>query len=208
LTRRGFLTGALAGAAALRCGGAGRRDVDDAHPVTPAAAPTPAAGTEEPLVCVATEDNIEGPFFKAGAPHRAVLVDDSDPGKRLTVTGRVVDARCQPLAGAVIDVWQADASGAYDNRGFRFRGVMKTGDDGLYRLETIVPGRYRDGSLYRPSHIHVKLRATGVDTLTTQLYFEGDPQNGADPFIRESLIMALEESGDGALASSFDFVLG
>lgn len=153
-----------------------------------------------------TAANIEGPFYKKGAPHRAVLATDKDRGERLVVTGTVRDDACDPIAGAEMEIWQADATGAYDNDGFRFRGTLITDKHGLWELHSITPGRYLNGDRYRPAHIHVKLHAPGHRALTTQLYFKGDPYNDGDPFIVESLVMAHEKRGDVRRAS-FDFVL-
>jgi protocatechuate 3,4-dioxygenase beta subunit len=180
----------------------------DARPVL---APTPAVddGDDDlpaPAVCAATADNIEGPFWKPGAPHRAVLASDRDDGERLVLSGVVRSTGCAPLAGAELDLWHADARGGYDNDGFRFRGKLVTGADGRWQVSTIVPGRYLNGRRYRPAHIHVKLRADGHRALTTQLYFAGDPYNDGDPFIVPSLIMAHRVER-GARRAGHDLVL-
>jgi protocatechuate 3,4-dioxygenase beta subunit len=70
----------------------------------------------------------------------------------------------------------------------------------------LVPGRYLNGRRYRPTHVHVKLRAERHRALTTQLYFAGDPYNQGDDFIVSSLIMAHERVGD-VRPAAFDFVL-
>jgi protocatechuate 3,4-dioxygenase beta subunit len=173
--------------------------------------PTPQAddgGVLPPLpsACAPTADNIEGPFFKPGAPHRSVLVSPDDAGERLLVLGTVMSTDCRPLSGVEMDIWQADARGGYDLEGFRHRGRLCTQDGGAFQLATIVPGRYLNGRRYRPAHIHVKLRAPGHRPLTTQLYFAGDPYNQGDDFIVPSLIMAPLRTGTGSLAR-FDFVL-
>jgi protocatechuate 3,4-dioxygenase beta subunit len=157
--------------------------------------------------CAVTESDIEGPFYTPGAPGRSVLVTPDMPGTRLSVNGRVLDPNCEPLAGATIDVWQADASGAYDSAGFVLRGVMTTDADGMFELHTIIPGHYLNGSTYRPAHIHVKASAPGYRPLTTQLYFEGDPYNEGDPWIRDSLIMALDDAAEGGKLARYDIVL-
>jgi protocatechuate 3,4-dioxygenase beta subunit len=154
----------------------------------------------------ATADNLEGPFYKAGAPHRAVLANARDKGTPLVLTGIVQSTACKPLAKAELDIWHADASGAYDNDGFKFRGALTTDAQGRWQLRTIVPGRYLNGRTYRPAHIHVKVRAKGHDELTTQLYFDGDPYNADDPFIVESLIMKTE-TAKGVRRGRFDFVI-
>jgi protocatechuate 3,4-dioxygenase beta subunit len=150
----------------------------------------------------ATADNIEGPFYRPGAPHRAVLVRDGDRGDRFVVSGVVQSTDCHPIAGAEMEIWQADARGDYDNAGFHFRGALTTDAHGRWELHTIVPGRYLNGDRYRPSHIHVKLHAGGYKPLTTQLYFAGDPYNDGDPFIVPSLVMQHAHG-----RATFDFVL-
>ena len=70
-----------------------------------------------------------------------------------------------------------------------------SGSDGSYSFKTIIPGHYLNGSQYRPAHIHVTVTAAGHKSLTTQLYFEGDPYNSIDPFIEDSLIMPPDEPG-------------
>jgi protocatechuate 3,4-dioxygenase beta subunit len=169
--------------------------IDEAHDMPPAVA-----------VCQPTADNIEGPFFKAGAPSRSVLVSPGDAGERLQVSGSVLSTDCRPLSGAEMDIWQADATGTYDLEGFRYRGRLRTAEDGSFAIDTIVPGRYLNGSRYRPAHIHIKLHAPGRRPLTTQLYFPGDPYNQGDPFIHRSLIMETRRTG-ALTAALFDFVL-
>jgi protocatechuate 3,4-dioxygenase beta subunit len=171
--------------------------VDDDAPTTP----FPTAP-----VCEATADNIEGPFYKAGAPSRARFVADRDAGERLVLAGTVRGTTCDPLANATLDIWHADARGGYDNDGWGLRGTLVSDALGRFRLDTIVPGRYLNGKRYRPSHIHVKVRAKGYQELTTQLYFEGDPYIEGDPFVVSSLIMAHRKDGS-ARRAMFDFVV-
>jgi protocatechuate 3,4-dioxygenase beta subunit len=171
-------------------------DEDDMPPVVAAS-----ACTADP-----TAKNIEGPFYKKGAPYRSVLVQPDDPGERLLLTGTLRSTTCAPIGGATIDVWQASAAGDYDLDGFRFRGELTTDAKGRWELHSIVPGRYLNGDRYRPAHIHIKVRARGFALLTTQLYFAGDPYNDGDPFIDRSLIMqhAIE---NGVRRARFDFVI-
>ena len=198
MRRRDFLRTGAAALAWAGCGGDGSSDGPDGGPL-----PDGAAG------CATTASNIEGPFYTPGAPGRMVLADDSVPGQRLRISGRVLSAAdgCTPLAGASLDVWQADSEGAYDGEGFQLRGVLETADDGSYEITTIVPGHYLNGSSFRPAHVHVKASAPGRSLLTTQLYFAGDPYNEGDPFIAPSLIMPVEEQADGSIACRFDFVI-
>lgn len=156
--------------------------------------------------CPATADNIEGPFYKAGAPSRATFVTDRDAGERLVLTGTVLGTTCKPLANAILDVWHADARGGYDNDGWGLRGTLATDAQGRFAIRTLIPGRYLNGKRFRPSHIHVKIRAKGHQELTTQLYFEGDPYIEGDPFVVSSLIMPHRKDGN-ARRASFDFVV-
>lgn len=164
---------------------------------------TTLAATEE---SPETEDNMEGPFYRAGAPVRSVLRENGMTGTPLTVAGRVFDTHGRPLKGALLDVWHADNTGEYDNKGFRLRGRIYTDEDGRYTLRTIKPLAYGEPNDKRPSHIHVKVSSGASHVLTTQLYFKGDPWNRRDQAVRPSLIMAPREEADG-LAARFDFVL-
>ncbi|MCB9662202.1 MAG: intradiol ring-cleavage dioxygenase [Sandaracinaceae bacterium] len=154
-----------------------------------------------------TEDNIEGPFFRAGAPARTDLVVPDEAGVRVVLGGRVLDSSCRPIPGAVIEVWHADDAGDYDLAGFAHRGVLRCDAAGRYQLHTIVPGHYRVGSGFRPAHIHLEVHGRGHQSLTTQLYFPGDPHNERDPFIRSSLILDDLVSAEGALRGHFDITL-
>ncbi len=165
------------------------------------------ASPDERGRCALTADNIEGPFFRAGAPRRAVLADATTKGTKLTLSGRVLDARCRPIPEARIEIWHADHAGAYDNDGFGFRATVDCDEHGAYALQSIIPGRYLNGDRYRPAHLHLKLSAPKARPLTTQLYFAGDPYNAGDPFIRKSLIMSLSDTPWGK-AASYDIVLG
>ncbi len=123
-------------------------------------------------------------------------------GTRLVVTGRILAAGCKPVASALLDFWQADASGVYDLSGYRLRGHQLADSDGRYSLETIVPGEYPG----RTAHIHVKVQAPGQRELTTQLYFPGEARNQQDSIFSPALLMAVRDSAGGK-AATFDFVL-
>ena len=104
-----------------------------------------------------TVSQTEGPYFKTNSPERSALVTDSTQGTLLTVTGQVLAADGTPVANALLDFWQADASGAYDNSGYTLRGHQYTDENGNYTLTTVVPGLYPG----RTRHIHVKVQAPG-----------------------------------------------
>ena len=169
----------------------------------------------------ATEDNILGPFHRGGAPYRAKISPPLAHGKVLLVRGRVwaLDTR-RPLAGAVLDVWQANSTGRYDNDDprnppkegiFVYRARLLTDENGYYEYETIHPGAYRIGpDRWRPSHIHYLVRADGYRKLVTQLYFAGDARNETDDFIKPSLIVDFQQHKTDAGTyehGTFDIVL-
>src|SRR5712692_2457087 len=68
----------------------------------------------------------DGPYFKPSSPQRADLIEPGMAGRPLDVSGFVVSRACRPVARALIDVWQADDTGLYDNQGFRLRGHLFT----------------------------------------------------------------------------------
>ncbi len=139
-------------------------------------------------------DGVElGPFFRPNAPRRVSLSDPGDAGEPLAVEGRIVGAdRCQPLEGALIEVWQANATGHYDiaRRGqddtpYHLRVLLQAGSGGNYAFDTVVPGQYAQ----RAKHIHFFVHAKGYEPLATQLYFAGDDRNETDRLMRKSLIV-------------------
>lgn len=145
-----------------------------------------------------TPEQTEGPFFTPNSPERASLLDPGMAGVSLTVSGLVLTTACQPVAGAMLDFWQADDAGEYDNEGYTLRGHQFAGDDGAFRLETITPGLYPG----RTRHIHVKVQAPNQPVLTTQLYFPDEPRNAEDGIFADALLMDV--NGPNA---TFTFVL-
>uniref|UniRef100_UPI003FA55B15 dioxygenase family protein n=1 Tax=Bosea sp. (in: a-proteobacteria) TaxID=1871050 RepID=UPI003FA55B15 len=83
----------------------------------------------------ATPRQTEGPYFTPSSPERADLREDGT-GTLLVLSGFVLTRQCRPLPGALLDFWQADPSGQYDNRGFRFRGHLFADQQGRYQLIT------------------------------------------------------------------------
>lgn len=174
-----------------------------AAPADAVLAPTPACAADDDDV---TPAQTEGPYFTRNSPERTSLLEPGTAGTRLLLTGRVLGTDCRPVSRALVDFWQADDRGAYDNAGYRFRGHQFTDDAGQYRLETVVPGLYPG----RTRHIHVKVQAPSRPVLTTQLYFPDEPRNARDSIFRPELLVSLQAPGastpDGRLGS-FDFVL-
>lgn len=154
----------------------------------------------------------------------------SATGVVVSIFGRVLDQTGKPLAGALIDVWQANANGRYAHTADRhntaeldayFQGwaQLRSDQSGAYQLKTIIPGAYpvsRDWS--RPPHIHFKVNMTGYRELTTQMYFSGQPLNDDDRILnglsetqRRQVIVPLREMANGSADSlqqgQFDIVI-
>ena len=162
-------------------------------------AATPACADDDEETVAQTE----GPYFTPRSPRRRVLRTRGMKGTPFLLTGRVLTTRCRPVPNALLDFWQADAAGIYDNRGYRLRGHQRTDARGRYRLETVVPGLYPG----RTRHIHVKAQAPRRPVLTTQLYFRGERANARDGiFVPELLVRNLRKA-NGRWTASFDFVL-
>jgi protocatechuate 3,4-dioxygenase beta subunit len=184
-------------------GGAGPTTA--ASPATTAGA---AAGTLAPTPACDDGDDptpaqTEGPYFTPDSPRRASLLEPGMAGQRLVVAGTVLTTDCRPVKAALLDFWQADDAGEYDNQGYRLRGHQFSDADGTWRLETVVPGLYTG----RTRHIHVKVQAPDGPVLTTQLYFPGEPANERDGIFSPELLLGdVHDRGDRR-AASFTFVL-
>ncbi len=181
---------------------------------------------------VRTPSQTEGPFY----PDRLPLDTDNDliiVSKNITpavgtitqMSGRITDAKGEPVKGAVIEIWQVDNTGAYihtrDSRSrsrdtnFQGYGRFETASTGEYRFRTIKPVAYPG----RTPHIHVKVSKGDRELLTTQCYIQGEPQNDRDGVLsgirdarqRASVIVPftpIKDSKIGELAAKFDIVLG
>lgn len=193
----------LAGCAASQSTATPANTAQPAASTVPSSAlPTSAAATcTSPAT--ATIAQTEGPYFKAGSPEKSALVEAGMSGTALTFSGTVVDTSCNPIAGAIVDIWQADASGTYDNAGYRLRGHVATDANGTFTFQTIIPGEYPG----RTEHIHVKVTPSGGATLTTQMYFPGVTANDGDGIYSPTLLLSMTPAGDGYLGT-FTFVLG
>lgn len=169
--------------------------------------------------CETTGSDVEGPFFEEGAPERKKIAPDDEPGRRIVIEGTVYESDCRtPVPGAVLDVWHASEEGDYydASENYRLRGQLKSASDGSYQIRTIKPGRYRSAGGLRPAHVHFTISSPQFEPLTTQMYFEGDPQLQNDPCgvcnsSDSSLIVefsAERRNGDEMLVGIFDIVLG
>jgi protocatechuate 3,4-dioxygenase alpha subunit len=165
-----------------------------------------------------------GPFFDFGLviPNGEVVAEPAAAGLHITIEGVVRDAAGNPLPDALIEVWQADASGKYRNPAERHNtstdpafdgfGRVATDDGGKFLFKTVMPGRVPgpDGRLQAP-HVAVGVLARGIQTrLITRIYFEGQPSNGEDavlslvPAARRGTLLAKRVD---ATRYRFDIVL-
>jgi protocatechuate 3,4-dioxygenase, beta subunit len=181
---------------------------------------------------VRTPAQTEGPFYPDQLPldkdNDLIIVNNSltpAVGQITNLTGRILDAKGEPVKSAVVEIWQVDNNGAYlhsrdPNRAkrdanFQGYGRFETASKGEYRFRTIKPVPYPG----RTPHIHFKVRKGNRELLTTQCYVKGHPQNERDGIYmgirdakaRESVTIAfvpVEGSRTGELTARFDIVLG
>jgi protocatechuate 3,4-dioxygenase beta subunit len=181
---------------------------------------------------VRTPRQTEGPFY----PNKLPLDTDNDlliindaitpaVGEVTYLSGRVLDAKGDPIRNALVEIWQVDGNGAYlhtgtgnrDKRDVNFQGFGRflTGSTGEYYFRTIKPVKYPG----RTPHIHYKIKKGEKELLTTQCYVKGDPNNDRDgiyrnirdPKARESVTVdfaPIKDAKHGELAARFDIVLG
>ncbi len=125
----------------------------------------------------------QGPFYLANAPTivNTQLAQLTEPGTRLIISGIIQTLDCSAvIPNTLLDIWHANDAGAYDTGGNNLRGKTLSNAQGFYVFETILPGKYLNGALYRPSHIHFKITTPGFPAFITQLYFQGDTDIPAD----------------------------
>ncbi|SDP16903.1 catechol 1,2-dioxygenase [Paenibacillus sp. yr247] len=166
----------------------------------------------------ATANSVEGPLYRNEAPlmHTpANICPEYSGGDILFMSGRILsfeDGR--PLAHAVLDVWQTNEHGIYENEDpdqpdFNLRGRILSDENGKFEFRTIVPAPYEIGKTgpvgdlmkaigrhsWRPAHIHFKVSADGQRTFTTQLFIPNDPWIDSDSIgaVKESLILSIEK---------------
>lgn len=184
---------------------------------------------------VRTPAQTEGPFYPDKLPldtdNDLIIVNDNVTpavGEVTYVSGRILDARGEPIRGALVEIWQCDINGNYRHSlganpekqteldpNFQSFGRFLTGTSGEYLFRTIKPAPYPG----RTPHIHYAVKIKGEPKFTTQCYIKGHPQNERDGVLRairdarqrESVIVPFEPlkgSKAGELAAKFDIVLG
>lgn len=189
---------------------------------------TVAMNNDKPAGC--TEATVFGPFYVEGAPVHDLGEDVAHgaPGVPCAVSGTVRGVDGEPVPGAEIHVWQADAEGKYDvqHEGLehlRARGVLQADGQGRYHFRSILAEAYPipdDGPVgdmlkatrrhpWRPAHLHFMIRAPGYETLITHVFRNGDPYLDSDAVfgVRQSLIADWVQQPDGSYRVDYDFVL-
>jgi protocatechuate 3,4-dioxygenase beta subunit len=146
-----------------------------------------------------TPDQILGPFYPLSElPRTSDLTrvpgrSGRAEGLVIIVMGRVLNLSGQPVRDAKVEVWQANTHGRYTHPSdpnpapidpnFEGSAVLTTDSEGRYRFKTIKPAAYPAGpNRMRPAHIHFQVSGR-QDKIVTQMYFENDPYNNADPFL-------------------------
>ncbi|WP_315709939.1 catechol 1,2-dioxygenase [Brenneria uluponensis] len=175
-----------------------------------------------------TPRTIEGPLYVANAPLSdgfARMDDGKEAGETMWLHGQIKDADGQVVAGAIVDIWHANALGNYSffdksQSKFNLRRRVKTDANGGYAVRSILPSGYGcppDGPTqallnqlgrhgHRPAHIHFFVSAPGYKHLTTQINLNGD-QYLWDDFAfatREELIADPIKITDPSLAAQRD----
>lgn len=188
---------------------------------------------------IATEDregsvgSIEGPYYVENAPELgsagAPPMREGEPGTPLHFFGQVRTVAGEPVQGAVVDFWQADADGLYSHFApgipeWNLRARFTTDAEGNFAIDTVHPSPYEipiDGATgillaaagwhaWRPEHLHIRVSAEGYHTITTQLYFEGSDHVEDDiaMAVKDELILAPTATDDGRGEQvRYDFVL-
>ena len=174
------------------------------------------------MVCAQeTAKQPEGPFY----PENDQDDKDNDlthirgsrasaKGEVIIINGTVQDESCAPLAGALVEIWQACHTGKYNHsadpnnaeldKNFQYWGRAITDESGQYEFKTIMPGAYPASSNWvRPSHIHCKVQKRGFHELTTQMYFKGTEHLHTDRLFlsipeeqRDTVVIDLQKSNE------------
>jgi hydroxyquinol 1,2-dioxygenase len=176
-------------------------------------------GINAPTSPEATEPTVFGPFYVSGSPEVPMDGDIAHgaKGTPCRVSGRVRSTDGSSIAGARIEVWEADEDGfydvQYDDGRTAARGWLRSGADGEYEFWSVrpapypIPGDGPVGELFaatgrspmRPAHVHFKVDAPGHRTLITHVFAAGDPHLHHDAVfgVKESLVAEFEEHPAG-----------
>lgn len=154
--------------------------------ITEVAKNTP--GDEE---CTPAFSDGGGPYYYPNSPFRENITPEDNEGDELLVEGKILYNDCKtPVANAMLDIWQANESGSYEDDWYR--GRVRSDHDGVYFFRTVIPKGYGSGTGFRPPHIHFKVWKDGVELVTSQMFF---PEAEGRPGFDGAYIMDLEEQG-------------
>lgn len=121
-------------------------------------------------LCQSTFPDGDGPYYKPDTPFQSDLAPADASGVRLIVKGKVFARGCRSsVSDVVIDLWQADPSGVYQDT--KYRGKIRPDAWGNYTYETLMPKGYGEGTGYRPPHIHFKIWAPDHLIITSEMFF-------------------------------------
>ncbi|MEX5257920.1 catechol 1,2-dioxygenase [Kocuria arenosa] len=181
-----------------------------------------------------TVGSIEGPYYVPGAPElptpATVEMREDEEGTPLLFKGRFTDTDGNPITGAQVEIWHADAAGFYSQYApglpeWLFRATVKADENGYFEINTMRPAPYQiptEGACgqlisaagwhaWRPAHLHIKVSAPGYQPVIQQLYFPGDPHNEDDiaSAVKPELILdPAPRTDDGAGEEAvYDYVL-
>jgi catechol 1,2-dioxygenase len=178
-----------------------------------------------------TDAALLGPFWRNNSPvckPGESIARDPGGGEPLAVSGFVKDLGGKPIAGAIVDVWQASPVGLYENQDEKqpdhnLRGRFETDARGRFHFRTIRPKGYpipmdgpcgelvraQDRHPYRPAHLHFMLTKEGYRTLVTQVFADDDDMIDADVVfgVTPRLSGHFERGGDGGWKLDYDFVM-
>lgn len=162
-----------------------------------------------------TTNDILGPFYRDAAPFRSDLTYEGQGGTKIHLKGTIYQSDCKtPQKNALVEIWHSNPKGEYDNDSDKFlqRGRLLTDENGEYAFLTIIPGKYLNGKLYRPSHIHYRVTEENSKELISQIYFQGDPHITKDPWASQEkaelrVLPIIPEDLNGNLAVNFDIYL-
>ncbi len=182
----------------------------------------------------ATPNTVAGPFYRADVPETAngASISRDGKGEPLFVSGKVRMLDGKAVAGAVVEVWHANAQGIYENQDpdgqpeFNLRGRLTTDGEGAFRFTSVKPKGYAlpdDGPVgqlmkriglpaRRPAHLHFRVSADGCETLTTLVFDRADPTArdaiiGQRPELMADFVPSRLEDGRIAHLLDLTFVL-
>ena len=178
----------------------------------------------------ATESTIFGPFYREGAselPMGATISKDGR-GEPVVVTGRVLSTAGTPIPDALLDVWETDENGLYEQQDpgqpeMNLRGKFRTDSEGRYCFVGIKPVSYAipdDGPVgqllralgrhpFRPAHIHLLISADGFAPVTTHLFVKGDPYLESDAVFgtKDSLVVDFIQHDAEEVAAHYNLTV-